>query len=395
MTTTRPTHVEAVIIGGGYAGLLAAAVISRSGYDVLVLAGQGCLDDPTQAPTAPRAGEVLHVGGIHDVNDLVYQAEAALRARGAHTFPLPGTGTTLQRQHQASSRPWDTRELLTCSHELLTQVLRERVLASPGLARETQIWDGAQAVGLIGDAQVVRGVRLALEDGTEQEVTADLVVDASGAGSLTPTWLKALGHHPAAVSTAGVAGYSATRVYQAPTASADISVTTVIDDARSALLVPVEDGRWLVTQTAPEPEHFADAGAFEKAGLALADPLVGELIATAKPLGEVHISATASPRWYRYELVRSWPRRFVVLGDAAATLPGHTDGLLAAEAGARALRVALGQGILHPTLSRRTQQAVGEEIAGLWPGPDPDQRPGAGLLRQAGVQARRLLRSRQ
>ncbi|MFI1285882.1 FAD-dependent oxidoreductase [Streptomyces sp. NPDC020858] len=370
MTTTHPKHVETLIIGGGYAGLLAASVVSLAGYDVLVLAGgqpathpQGTDSEPTQN------GEVLHVGGMWDVNDLAYGSGAMLRRRGARTSALTA-GDHLSRTRP---RAWGTRELLTCSRDLLTDVLREVVIANPGHERDTTILDGAQAIGLIGDQSAVLGARVRFDDGTEQEVTAQLVVDASGANACTATWLRTLDAATAPVTTRGTAGFSASRLYRTPERQAGVPLTAVADGARSAVLVPVEDGMWAVTQTAPDRERIADAGAFADAALALSDPTVGRLIAEAEPVGDVIVSPTSALRWHRYERVRG-PRGLVVIGDALATFsPLDARGPLATEAAARALRVVLGRGISHPATARRAQQSIAEEIAQLWSDPQTDR----------------------
>lgn len=381
MTTTPPKHVEALIIGGGYAGLLAASVVALAGYDVLVLAGGG---QPAVHPRdtgreAARHGEVLHLGGMWDINDLVYGSGALLRRRGARTFPLPA-GDHLSRTRP---RAWGTRELLTCSRDLLTGVLRELVIANPALERSTTILDGARAVGLIGDESAVLGARVRCGDGTEREVTAQLVVDASGADARTGNWLGELGVAAVPVTTRGTAGFSASRLYRAPEGQADIALTAVADGARSAVLVPVEDGLWAVTQTAPDRERIAGADAFAAAALTLSDPGVGRLIAGAQPAGEVVVSSTPALRWHRYERMRG-PRGIVVIGDALATFsPLDARGPLAAEAAARALRVALGRGISHPTASRRAQQAIAEEVAQLWS--DPQTGRMGGGRRKAGA----------
>ncbi|MET9605280.1 FAD-dependent monooxygenase [Streptomyces sp. NPDC006512] len=366
MTTTHPKHVEALIIGGGYAGLLAASVVALAGYDVLVLAGGPSAAHPRGADREPaRHGEVLHVGGMWDVNDLAYGSGAMLRQRGARTFPLP-VGDHLSRTRP---RAWGTREVLTCSRDLLTGVLREVVVANPARERDTSIVDGARAVGLIGDQSAVLGARVRFEDGTEQEVTAQLIVDASGADACTAAWLSDLGAAPAPVTTRGTPGFSAGRLYRAPEGQADVPLTAVADGARSAVLVPVEDGLWAVTQTSSDRERIACADAFTAAALALPDPSVGRLIDGAEPVGDVVVSPTPALRWHRYERVRG-PRGLVVVGDALATFsPLDARGPLAAEAAARALRVALGRGISHPTASRKAQQAIAEEVAQLWSDP--------------------------
>ncbi|MFJ8011223.1 FAD-dependent oxidoreductase [Streptomyces sp. NPDC096339] len=366
MTTTHPEHVEALIIGGGYAGLLAASVVASAGYDVLVLAGGASITRPRDGGSDPaRRGGVLHVGGLWDVNALAYGSGPMLRHRGARTFPLPAGGHLSRTPPQAGEK----HELLTCSRDLLTGVLREVIAANPANERSTTVLDGARAVGLIGDESAVLGARVRFDDGPEQEVTAQLVVDASGADACTATWLRELGVVAVPVTRRGAAGFCASRLYRAPDGRADTPPTAVADGARSAVLVPVENGTWAVTQTAPDRERIARADTFAEAALALSDPGVGRLIAEAEPAGDPVVTPDPALRWHRYEHIRG-PRGIVVIGDALATFsPLDARGALAAEASTRALRAALGHGISHPAASRRAQHAIAEEVAHLWSAP--------------------------
>ncbi|MFD7554229.1 hypothetical protein ACFV9E_06770 [Streptomyces sp. NPDC059835] len=401
MTTTHPTRVNAVIIGGGYAGLLAASMISRYDLDVLVLADHGTPAGADGALPSAQPGQVLHIGGIYDVQDLVYGSVAELRTRGAKESPLPVRGSVIERPQLDGPPLWGPTRLLSCSQELLSSVLREIVPANPGHGRDTLLWDDAVAVGFIGDKEEVRGVRVRLGGDVVHEVIADLIVDASGTDSLTPSWLAGLGHSIVSVSTA-TAGAWTSRLYRAPAGCADVSVTAVADGARSAVLVPIENDVWAVSQTAPAGEELTDGGLFEKAALALSDPRVGELIGMADPLSEVDCPAAVEPRWRRYDKAQTWPRRLVVLGDACATFsPGHASGLQAAEAAVRALRSALAEGgISHPTLALRAQRSIAKEIARLWPRPTLARQPApkhrllAQLMGRAGTGVGRLLAAR-
>ncbi|MFC9295796.1 FAD-dependent monooxygenase [Streptomyces sp. NPDC057011] len=377
MSITRPTRVESIVIGGGYTGLLAASVLSNAGYDVLIIPG------PTTKPAA-RPGEVVHLGGLDDLDDLVHDVSRALRERGALSFPDRGEDS----HGQADPQAWPRRTRLTCSHELLLQVVRETVLARPGRERETLWWDGSQATGLVGDAQQVRGVRISLDDGTEHVVAADLVVDASGAGSSATAWLRTLGQ-PSVASSKRPAAPAASRLYRAPALSADTGVTEVVEGDRRAVLVPVEDGMWMVTQTCLEGEDLPVAEAFETAALRFTNPAVGKLVADAEPVGEVRLHAPGSLVWHRFDQAPT--RGLVVLGNAfAAFSPQDPDGLKAAQAGARALRAALDQGITHPTLAERAQRAAAEHLLELWGHPRTGDQP---VGRHHGTRLQQVIRT--
>jgi hypothetical protein len=63
------------------------------------------------------------------------------------------------------------------------------------------------------DAEI-QGVRVKLDNGTEQTIFADLVLDASGRGSSSPAWLESLGYARPQEERVGIGiGYT-TRVYR-------------------------------------------------------------------------------------------------------------------------------------------------------------------------------------
>ncbi|MFD0374228.1 hypothetical protein [Streptomyces sp. NPDC127112] len=404
---SRPAHIEAVVIGGGYAGLLTAAVLAHSGHDVLILGGGGRSgaggEDGAGNPggnggngggrggagAAPEArpAQLLRVGG-RDVDDLLYGATRALRAAGARSTLLalpPGAGTY--------GSGMETSEFLTCSPALLTDVVRGEVLARPGYERETLWWQDARAVGLLGDRGEVRGVTVRLGDGTACAVTARLVVDAGGTRSAAESWLAELGVPPAPQSVRGTAGSCATRIYAAPAPSGTSGMpgiagmfgsplTVAASDGRTAFVAPVEGGRWALSQYAHRSTPLPPGLAFEDAASAFAHPVIRRLVSEAEPLTDVCVSEVRRARWRRYERIRDWPRRFVVLGDALADF-GRPDGrgLTSAEEAVRALRNELAQGgISHPTVSRRAQRKIAEQVARVWPGAG---LPGSGGTRTA------------
>lgn len=373
----RPTHVEAVVIGGGYAGLLAAAVLSHSGHDVLILGGDGDADGGRTgggaggegvdgSGAAARPARLLRVGG-RDVDDLLYGATRALRAAGARSSLL-----SLPPPPGACGNGTGTSEFLTCTPGLLTDVLRGEVLARPGYERETLWWRDARAVGLLGDRREVHGVAVRLGDGTVRSVTARLVVDAGGAHADTASWLAGLGVPQAPQTVAGTAGSCATRIYAAsgPGAAAGIPLTVATAGGRTALAAPVEGGRWALSQYAHHSAPLPPGLTFEGAASEFAHPFIGRLVSEAEPVTDVCVAHVRAARWRRYERIRRWPRRYVVLGDAVAGF-GRPDGrsLAGAEGAVRALRDELAHGgISHPTVSRRAQRKIAEQVARVWPG---------------------------
>lgn len=84
-------------------------------------------------------------------------------------------------------------ETYSATRPLIEQIIRQRVSDLDGV----RIRSGCQVVDYLLDdtATVVEGV--VIRDGADQtEITADLVVDATGRTSRTPTWLENHGYTP-------------------------------------------------------------------------------------------------------------------------------------------------------------------------------------------------------
>ncbi|GAA1842233.1 hypothetical protein [Microlunatus capsulatus] len=329
-------HPTVVVVGASLAGLLAAPTAARAGHPVTVLER-----DALTGPPGPRRGvaqgaqpHVLLHRGLAEATTLLPGLGEDLLAAGAvrvDTGRLPWFGP-------AGWQPTDVPSyaVLSLTRPLLEHVVRERVLALPG-------------VGLRGGCRV-RGLeraggrwRVLVEDGPDEE--ADLVVDASGRGSRLPTWLAALGlavEEPETVD-AGL-GY-ASRLYRARdghplTNGAVVQSTT--DSPRGGLALPVEDGGLLVLACG-YGEHRPDRDVDLVAYLGgLREPALGELTAGLEPVGEVAVHRQTGNRRHQHGRRRDWPDGLLAVGDALCAFnPVYGQGITVAAIQARLLGEAL------------------------------------------------------
>jgi 2-polyprenyl-6-methoxyphenol hydroxylase-like FAD-dependent oxidoreductase len=364
---------RAVVIGAGLAGMLAAAALSATVDDVVVVERDDLPDGPDHRKGLPqgRHAHLLMTGGLAAMEELIPGAgvREALLAAGAHEIPL-GSGM-LALTPEGWLRRWrdDGPRMVTCSRALLDWVVRDLVLRRTGVRVEH-----GRALGLAGSRSRVRGVRVATAGG-ERELPADLVVEAGGRGSRIGTWLEELGITGVREKTVDVGLVNATRVYRTPEGAEDFPLTVLQADpyasrpGRSGMVLPIEGGRWMVSLAGTRGgEPPADPEGFLRYTLGLPHPIVGRLISGAEPLGDVHVSrSTKNTRRY-LERLREWPEGLVVLGDAVATFnPAYGQGMSVAALGAVGLLRELERGgPAAPGLARRVQRRAARAVEAAW-----------------------------
>lgn len=370
---------RAVVIGAGLAGMLAAAALSATVDEVIVLDRDELPDGPEHRRGLPqgRHAHLLMAGGMTAMEELLpgVGLRKQLLAAGAHEVSL--SSGMLALTPDGWFRRWrhEGPRMITCSRALLDWVVRTAVPAHTRVEIRR-----AQVVGLLGSARRVTGVRIAAGAGTgagagESELDADFVVDASGRGSRAFGWLGTLGVTGVRERTLDPGLVNATRLYRLPQGAEAFPLTVVQADpyvgrpGRSGMVMPIEGDRWMVSLAGTRGgEPPVDPDAFLQYTLDLPHPIVGRLISGAEPLGDVHLSrSTRNVRRYP-EKAPHWPERFVVLGDALATFnPAYGQGMSVAAFGARVLgREVERGGVTAPGLARRVQREAARSVDAAW-----------------------------
>ncbi|WP_430376792.1 NAD(P)/FAD-dependent oxidoreductase [Streptomyces sp. B1-3] len=377
MTESPSPARVAVVLGGSHTGMLAAAALTGLADRVVVVERDVLPEGPAPRKGLPQArhAHMLWSGGVRAMEDLLPGITAALLDAGARRAPV----TTDMVVHSAHGwfRRWpESHHVILAGRDLLDATVRARVLAD----ERVEVLGGVEALGLVGGAEAVTGVRVREADGRERTIEAGTVVDATGRASGTPRRLADLGL-PAPERREVDSGLAyASRLYLAPEGARDgFPVVSVQPDphepgpGRSGFLLPIEDGRWIVTLNGTrggEPTA-ADASGEDFVRFAreeLRHPLIGDLLARAEPLSEVAFTRTTVNRRYFYERAAVWPENFTVLGDAlAAYNPVYGHGLAVGAQSALILRdLTRRHGFGAAGLSRRVQKAVARPVGAAW-----------------------------
>ncbi|MGW1377386.1 NAD(P)/FAD-dependent oxidoreductase [Streptomyces sp. NPDC002446] len=371
----------AVVLGGGFAGMLAAAVLSEHA-DVIVVERERLPRTPALPTDLPQArhAHLLAADGARLVEALLPGSVDGWLAEGARRIPMPADLAACSPQGWLGRRR--SPYVVACSRDLLDRVARQQVPALAGVS----VLDGTEAEELTGTAEHITGVRVRdTTTGETYRLDADLVVDATGRHSTTQDRLMALGLPPVRedVSDSGIV--SATRIFRAPVGTENCPVLTTRsapaapDSAhrppgrpapgRTATLVPIEGGRWLVTLTGTGDERPTEhANRFVPFARRTGNSAIGDLIADAEPLSEVLLARDTANRRRRYEQLPSWPTGFIALGGAVVSLsPDFGQGLSIAAHSAAALRETLRRhGMDDAGIARKVQRAIGRIVEEPW-----------------------------
>lgn len=358
----RPPAERAVVIGGGFAGLLAAHVLGDTFTRVTVIER-----DPRSNTTGRRRGAPqtphphgLLQRGVTTLETLFPGVRDELHDLGAHEFDF-GQGTRVL--FPAGWAPVGATGVrhLACSRALLEGTLRERVAERPSVELvdgvvDALVWAGSRATGV--------------RDSAGRTFPADLVVDASGRTTALVDWLVGAGF-PAPPVTRVHAGlsYVTRRFHNVPPSDWHMSVepTYAPTIRRGGLVQLVEGQQALVTLIGADgtrPPH--DDHGFRDYASGLRNPHLTETITTGRAVGRACRYGGLDNRWYGYHRTPRWPDNVIALGDSVAALnPIYGHGMTVAALEALALR-RLMRRYPQPGFSRAFQREAADTIRLPW-----------------------------
>ncbi len=377
------TGKQALVIGGSIAGLLAARVLLNHFEQVTIVECDRIPEQPTSRPGVPQGTQVhvLLTQGQRILEQLFPGLKDELTAAGAPTVDWVADWMTL------GVWGWGLRFAsgftgYTCSRNFLEWVLHRR-LAETG---RLQFLEACQAIGLLTNANKsqIAGVKLRCRTQVNttqpklQELTADLVVDATGRNSALPKWLASLGYQAPQITVVNsFLGY-ASRWYQRPEEfRADWQGLLVAakppQERRSGVLYPVEGNRWVVTLGGIGRDYPpTDEAGFLNFARSLRSPIIYEALKDAQPLSPIYGFRRTENRLCHYEKLSKLPEGLVVMGDAACAFnPVYGQGITVAAMGALALDECLQQQFQHDQgnlvgLTGRFQQRLAKVNAMPW-----------------------------
>ncbi len=327
---------DVVVLGAGLAGLWAAAAAAGAGATVLVLERDR---DPGGAraragvPQGAQPHVFLH-RGLRAAEELLPGLRADLLEAGGvsvDTGLLPWLGEHGWLPTRSSY------DVVSLTRPLFEDVVRERVLRLPGVEVGWEVRVDGLSRGAGGWRVHVTGAH---------DLTAALVVDATGRSSRLRRWLEETGlRTPEPWTLDARMGYATQAVAGGPDPRdlPGVVVQATPESPVGGLALPVEGGRWLVSAVGfGDRRPPRDPDGFAAFLAALPDPALAAVLSAGRRVGEVALHRQTANRRHRYARVASWPEGLLALGDALCCFdPVYGQGVTVSACQALRLRTAL------------------------------------------------------
>jgi 2-polyprenyl-6-methoxyphenol hydroxylase-like FAD-dependent oxidoreductase len=311
----------AVVVGAGMGGLAAAKVLSNHVGRVTVLDR-----DILPSQPEPRIGtaqskhtHALIGGGLKALSALFPGLEENLHAEGAVKLRV-GLEACLERP---GYDPFPMRDLgfdiYSGSRPLFEWVTRGRIKQQNNI----ELLPECRVTRLIAsqDGSAITGVRWESSGGQTQTLHADIIVDASGRGTLTLELLDALGFpRPEETEIRMDQAYS-TAMFERPstfpaTWKSMIVLPSAPTSSRGAFLFPIENNRWIMSAGG----NHGDVPPADLVGLleflkTLRTQTIYNAVKDARPIGDIARFVLPSSVRRHFERLQQFPKGLFVIGD--------------------------------------------------------------------------------
>ena len=367
-TKIPPAGNRAIILGASMAGLAATRVLADAFKEVVILERDHLPDDPSPRDGAPQTSHphVLLEAGRATLEDFFPGfTEDVIREGG-----LMVDAATEMSFYEGGGFLADGPEgmpMLCASRALFEHVARARVRA----LENTEIRDGCRFTDFRfdPDEERVTGVTYRAPTSEQQTLPADLVVDATGRTSRTPSWLEAQGYDTPRIEEVTIdVTYSTIRLERPPSDRRVLVIPPSPPRTRGVAVIPIEDGQWeFIVQGIHGDDAPTEPEALVEFAQSFPVPEIEALVTGHEwRTDEIHHYPFPSSVHRRYDELDRFPEGLVVTGDAIASFnPVYGQGMSVGALDALVLGHALAAGGLSG-LWKRHFERVGGLVEQAW-----------------------------
>jgi 2-polyprenyl-6-methoxyphenol hydroxylase-like FAD-dependent oxidoreductase len=360
---------QAIVLGASMAGLLAARVLSERYKRVVVIERDVLPPVGEHRRGVPQGRHVhaLHPRGLEILDELFPGLSTELAASGAVLCDILGDMRWQLSGHQLRQAQTGL-PIVFASRPFLEGHVRAMVQRLP----EVRFLQESSVGGLTvtADKRMVTGVEVRGPGGSSSQIAGSLVVDATGRGSRSPTWLAELGYQPPTEERVEIGLGYATRILRLRPGALgrDQMILTVGTPAnsRAGALAVIEGGRHILTIAGICGDYPpTDPAGFDEFVARLPSGDIAAAVAGADPLDDpVPFRFPASVR-HRYERLAAFPAGLLVIGDGVCSFnPIYGQGMTVAATEAMTLRKLLAQDAVPA--ARRYFRAIAAAVDVPW-----------------------------
>jgi 2-polyprenyl-6-methoxyphenol hydroxylase-like FAD-dependent oxidoreductase len=334
---------RAIVIGAGLGGLSAARALSDYFDEVMILDRDELPDDAIPRPGVPqgRHPHGLLGGGLKALENLFPGFGNELLRAGAEPIN-PGFDVLNEVPGQdvwpKIKFSWSTYSM---SRPLIERALRRQVERM----RNIKVRGGSRVLNIVSESnvQAATGIQCQMVDGSLETLKSDLIVDASGNGSLTVQFLKSTARRPLAETSISVNTRYASALFERSHIPNDykavLSFPNAPEQGRAGLILPAENNsNQVILSGRGKDIPPIDGDEFLSYVRQLPTPTIYNAIKNAKRVSDITPFSFPESRWRHFAQVPDFPRGLLPIGDAICRLnPVYGQGMTVAAQEAKLL----------------------------------------------------------